>query len=74
MLNIRRMFSRKSPKNVSKSLRCTEAMWEAITKLAKHEGESPNAFVVLILDEFLQLAVEQGKVAPPPDYEVKPAS
>lgn len=62
---IKRVFSRKQPENVSKSIRCTLEMWNAIEILADKMGESPNAYVVMVLDQFLQVQVEKGNLTLP---------
>jgi hypothetical protein len=62
----KRIFSRKAPENVSKSIRCTQSMWDAIEKLAAEAGESPNGYIVLVLDQYLQVKVEAGELQLPP--------
>jgi hypothetical protein len=61
----KRVFSRKHPDNVSKSIRCTAEMWKAIEKLADEAGETPNAFIVLVLDQYLQSQLEAGLIEAP---------
>jgi hypothetical protein len=61
----KRVFSSKQPKSVSKSIRCPVAMWEYIELLAKDAGETPNAYIVLVLDQFLQMKLEEGKILHP---------
>lgn len=61
----RRVFSRKNPQNITKSIRCTHEMWNAIEQLAKEAGESPNSYIVLVLDQFLQVQIEKGTIKPP---------
>jgi hypothetical protein len=67
----KRIFSRTRPENVSKSIRVTNVMWDAIAQLAEEEGYSPNAFIVIVLDQFLQGAVEEGRLKLPADVEGK---
>jgi hypothetical protein len=40
-------------------------MWEAISKLSNEHGETPNAFIVLILDQYLQIQIDEGKISLP---------
>lgn len=61
----KRVFSRQAPKNVTKSIRCPEQMWDALTALSKEHGESPNAFIILVLDQYLQVQIEHGKIKVP---------
>ncbi len=61
----RRVFAPKKVATVSKSIRTPTIMWDAIEKLAKDAGETPNAYIVLILDQFLQLQMEEGKIDAP---------
>jgi hypothetical protein len=57
----KRLFSRrKAEQSVSKSHRYPIKMWEAIEQLAKDAGESPNGYVVLVLDQYLQVQLEKG--------------
>ena len=61
----KRVFSRKNPKNVTKSIRVTEPMLEALQQLADQAGETLNAYVVLVLDQYLQVQLEQGNIKLP---------
>lgn len=61
----KRVFSRQAPQNVTKSIRCPQEMWEAISKLSNEHGETPNAFIVLILDQYLQIQIDEGKISLP---------
>ena len=61
----KRVFSRKHPKNVTKSIRCTQPMWDALEKLAEEAGESANSYMVLILDQYLQVQMEAGAIESP---------
>ncbi len=69
MQMFKRIFSRTRPENVSKSIRCTDLMWQAITELANEVGESPNSYIVLVLDQHLQHAVKDGKIKFPEDVD-----
>jgi hypothetical protein len=70
----RRVFSRTHPENVTKSIRCTVEMWNAIRTLAQEAGETPNAYIVLVLDQFLQVQLENGNLKLPTDADGKTAS
>jgi hypothetical protein len=35
-------------------------MWDAIETLAKDAGESANAYIILVLDQYLQAQIENG--------------
>jgi hypothetical protein len=61
----KRVFSKAMPESVSKSIRCTVTMWDAIAALAKEAGETPNSYIVLVLDQFLQIQLETGKLKLP---------
>lgn len=61
----KRVFSRKNPINVTKSIRVTEAMATALEKLAKEAGETLNSYIVLVLDQYLQIQLDEGKVDHP---------
>lgn len=74
MTLFKRIFSAKAPKNTTKSLRVTEPMWKALEELAKEHGESANSFIVMVLDQYLQVQMESGKIKPPPMLEEKSAS
>jgi hypothetical protein len=56
LMMFKRVFSAKAPKNVTKSIRCPELMWQAIETLAKDAGETPNAYLVLAIDQYLQIS------------------
>jgi hypothetical protein len=70
----KRVFSRKQPENVSKSIRCTKAMWDAIEQLASEAGETANSYIVLVLDQYLQAQLENGALKAPDSDAEKPAS
>lgn len=71
----KRMFSKKQPENVTKSIRCTAAMWDALESLASEAGETANSYVILVLDQYLQVQVENGVLkAPAPTKDEKSAS
>lgn len=70
----KRVFSRKRTLNVSKSIRCSKAMWDAIELLANKEGETANSYVVYALDQFLQEQVKQGKIQPPSEDDEQKAA
>ena len=61
----KRVFSKKQPQNLSKSIRCTEVMWDALEKLASEHGETANGYIVLVLDNHLQQLVREGKLEQP---------
>ncbi len=46
-------------------------MWTALEQLADKVGESPNAYIVLLLDQFLQVQVEAGNLKLPIDIKDK---
>jgi predicted DNA-binding protein len=71
----KRVFSRKKPANISKSIRITEEMAAAIEQLANEAGETLNAYIVLVLDQYLQVQLEDGKLSmPASDGDEKSAS
>lgn len=71
----KRVFAPKRVDTVSKSIRVPETMWKLIETLAKKEGETPNGFIVLVLDQFLQDLLEEGKIKlPKANGQEKPAS
>ncbi len=70
----KRVFAPKRVDSVSKSIRVPVNMWSAIEKLAKENGETPNSYIVLILDQFLQIELEQGNIEPPEPNEAKTGS
>jgi predicted DNA-binding protein len=67
----KRVFSRKAPKsdNVTKSIRITEEMENALQRLAKESGETLNSYIVIVLDQYLQGEVESGNLKPPSPNE-----
>jgi hypothetical protein len=67
----KRMFSAKKPKSVSKSIRVPEKMWEALELLADQQGETPNGYIVLVLDQFLQIQLEKGILVLPKTEDLK---
>lgn len=72
----KRVFSRKNPENVTKSIRITNPMAAALEQLADEAGESLNSYIVLVLDQYLQVQIEDGKIKPPSveDADEKTAS
>jgi predicted DNA-binding protein len=70
----KRVFSRQRPENVTKSIRCPLVMWEALESLADEVGETANGYIVLILDQYLQVQLENGKLKPPASDEKQTAS
>lgn len=60
----KRVFSRKQPENVTKSIRITNEMANALQQLAKDSGETLNSYIVLVLDQFLQVQLENGTLKP----------
>lgn len=71
----KRVFAPKRVPSVSKSIRIPEPMLEALEQLATEKGETLNSYVVLVLDQYLQLQVENGKLSlPEMSDEEKPAS
>ncbi len=70
----KRVFSRKQPENVTKSIRCTVQMWNAIEQLAKEAGESANSYIVLVLDQYLIAQMEAGALTAPDTDKDKTAS
>ncbi len=65
-----RVFSRKeiarnSNFSVTKSFRCTVEMWQAIETLAIREGLTPNGYIALVLDIFLQEKVRTKEIKAP---------
>ncbi len=71
----KRVFSRKkSTQSLSKSIRCTKQMWDAIESLAEQAGESPNSYVVFALDQFLQDQLKAGKIKPPAEEDESQAA
>ncbi len=65
-----RIFSKKIiAKNanfsITKSFRCSIEMWQALEALAIKEGVSPNNYMVLVLDLFLQAKVKSRELIAP---------
>lgn len=61
---LKRVWSSKNQqaRSTSKSLRFPDPMLEALDSLAQKEGETLNSYVVLILDQYLQIKLaEQTK-------------
>lgn len=63
----KRVFSKKSFSSTSKSksIRIPEAMLSELEKLAESQGETLNSFIVLILDQFLQVQTEVESTTEP---------
>jgi hypothetical protein len=61
----KRVFSRAQPENVTKSIRVTKDMAAAIEMLADEVGETLNSYIVLVLDQYLQSQIEEGKLKMP---------
>jgi predicted DNA-binding protein len=61
----KRVFSRKNPENVTKSIRITNDMAAALQHLADEAGETLNSYIVLVLDQYLQVQLEEGKLTLP---------
>lgn len=66
----RRVFS-KATGDTTTSIRTSKEMLDVIEKLAEAEGETRNAFIVLALDEFLQMKAEVGEIPWPKGYDTK---
>lgn len=70
----KRVFSRKNPENVTKSIRITNDMAKAIKRLADENGETLNAYIVLVLDQYLQGQPEEKITTPEVVTDEKSAS
>lgn len=68
----KRVFS-KALANMTLTIRLSTEMIEIIEKLAEEEGESRNGYIVLALDEYLQLKAEAGEIPWPKGMEPKSA-
>jgi hypothetical protein len=66
----RRVFS-KAVGDLTTSIRVSNEMLEMIEKLADEEGETRNAFIVLALDEYLQMKAEAGAIPWPKGFDPK---
>jgi hypothetical protein len=66
----RRVFS-KAIGELTASLRLSKEMADTIQRLADEEGETRNAFIVLALDEYLQMKAETGAVPWPKGFDPK---
>lgn len=58
---VKRIWSRKghSDGTITKSLRFPTIMWTQFEKLAADDGDTPNAYIVLILDQYLQVRLKE---------------
>ncbi len=63
---LRRVFSRTQPKNITKSIRMTQEMTDALQQLADAHGIKLNSYIVLRLDQMLQGEVKKGNIKLPP--------
>lgn len=70
----KRVFSKKNPENVTKSIRITQTMADAIQQLADEAGETLNSYIVLVLDQYLQVQLENGNIKLPSESDEKSAS
>lgn len=66
----RRVFS-KATGDTTTSIRTSKEMLDVIEKLAEEQGETRNAFIVLALDEYLQMKAEAGEIPWPKGYDPK---
>ncbi len=69
----KRVWSPKKVPTISKSIRVPDAMWKELEKLATESGETPNGFIVLVLDQFLQAQAETSPMSQSDLEEDKPA-
>jgi hypothetical protein len=44
-------------------------MVDALEKLAAEAGETLNSYIVIVLDQYLQIQMEQGNLEPPKKEE-----
>jgi predicted HicB family RNase H-like nuclease len=67
----KRVFSKKSfaSTSKSKSFRVPSAMLEKLETLAESQGETLNSYVVLILDQYLQVQAESEVNPPTPNKD-----
>lgn len=68
MLGFKRVFSR-AVSDVSMSIRITSETKNAIDQLADEVGVTPNAYIGLALDVFLQQKAEAGEIPWPKGHE-----
>jgi hypothetical protein len=66
----RRVFS-KATGDMTTSIRLSSEMFGVIEKLAEEQGETRNAYIVLALDEYLQMKAEAGEIPWPKGYDPK---
>lgn len=62
----KRVWSKKGQPSFSKTFRLTKPMLDTLEKLANIEGETLNTFVVLALDDYLQIQSEKNPAVKPP--------
>lgn len=75
MSMFKRVFSKRNPSNITKSIRITDDMANALQYLADEAGETLNSYIVLILDQYLQVQLEEGTLPNPvPTKGEKPAA
>lgn len=66
----KRVFS-KATGEITRSIRITKDMEDAITKLSEDYGVTINAYITMALDEYLQSKAEAGSISWPKGHDVK---
>lgn len=72
---LKRVWSAQNPPvpTTSKSFRFPVRMWEEITRISSEDGEKPNTWVVLVIDQYLQVRHELQEAAATEGELTKPA-
>lgn len=55
----------KKSDSLSKSIRIDESIWKALCLIASEEGQTPNSYVALVLEKYVEDLRAQGQVPNP---------